>query len=157
MKLAFDTSVLVPALVEAHELHARALVWIEEAMAGGIEATCSWHAAAETWSVLTRLPIDPPISPPLAEVAVDRLLTRVEPLELTAEHYRLAFRRCAERGLRSGAVFDALHLTCAEACGAEGLVTFNPADFSRLRLDDSLPVVVPPDPPAVISNPKGRL
>jgi predicted nucleic acid-binding protein len=148
LRLAFDTSVLVAALVEAHEFHPRATRWIEEAVSGRNEATCSWHAAAETWSVLTRIPLDPPISPPLAEVAIDRLLTYIEPVALTAEHYRLALRRCAERGVRSGAVFDALHLICAEARRAEGLVTFNPADFERLRGAASPPILVPPDPPA---------
>jgi hypothetical protein len=98
--------------------------------------------------VLTRLPLDPPISPPLAEVAVDRVLAHIAPVALTAENYRLALRRCAERGVRSGAVFDALHLVCAESRRADGLVTFNPADFERLRVEGSPPILVPPDPPA---------
>lgn len=148
MRLAFDTSVLVAALVEAHEFHRRATPWIEAAVHRRIEATCSWHAAAETWSVLTRMPLDPPISPPLAEVAIDRLLARVEPVAPAPEHYRLALRRCAERGVRSGAVFDALHLVSAESSGAEGFVTFNAADFERLRAEGSPRILVPPDPPA---------
>ena len=147
MRLAFDTSVLVAALVEPHSFHARAIRWVEEAASGRVTAHCAWHAVAETWSVLTRIPLEPSISPALAEVAVDRLLTWVEPVELPGKSYRDALRRCSERGLRSGAIFDALHLVCAESLEVAGFVTFNPGDFERLRAPHSPPIVVPPDPP----------
>jgi len=148
LKLAFDTSVLVAALVKPHRFHRRAIRWLEEVDGGRATAQCSWHAVAETWSVLTRLPLEPPVSPALAEVAVERLLTRIEPVEIDAGLYREAIRRCSRIGVRSGALFDALHLVCAESRSADGLVTFNPRDFERLRVADSPPVLVPPDPPA---------
>lgn len=148
MRVAFDTSVLVAALVEGHPFHARAWCWLEAAAGGEIDAECSWHAVAETWSVLTRLPLDPPVGPALARLAIDRLLENVEPVELGAAEYRLAIVRCAGRNLRSGALFDALHLASAEARGTDCLATFNPVDFERLRAEGSPPVVVPPDPPA---------
>lgn len=147
MRVAFDTSVLVAALIEPHPFHARALPWLEQ-VDETVEAECSWHAIAETWSVLTRLPLAPPISPALAEVAVERLSSRVRPVTLDGDLYRSALRRCAERGARSGAVFDALHLLVAESRGAVALVTFNPGDFERLRRAGSPQIVVPPDPPA---------
>jgi len=146
-KLALDTSVLVAAVVEPHPFHARALRWIEAVAAGRAKAECSWHAAAETWSVLTRLPLEPPISPALAEVAVDRLLQKVEAVEVDRETYRAALRRCSERGLRSGALFDALHLLSAERRGVDAFVTFNRSDFERLLAEGSPRLVVPPDPP----------
>jgi predicted nucleic acid-binding protein len=146
-KLAFDTSVLVAALIEPHQFHARALRWIEGVSAGRARAECSWHAVAETWSVLTRVPLQPAISPALAEMAIERLLTSVEAVELDAETYRAAMRRCSERGLRSGAFFDALHLLSAERRGVDALVTFNRSDFERLTVDASPRLVVPPDPP----------
>jgi len=37
---------------------------------------------------------------------------------VTHEVYSLAMRRCPERGLRSGAVFDAVQLVCAEVSSA---------------------------------------
>lgn len=148
MRLAFDTSVLVAALVEPHRFHARAVRWVEEATSGRVAARCAWHALAETWSVLTRIPLEPAISPALAEVAVERLLTWLEPVEIRGNLYRAAVHRCAERGLRSGAVFDALHLVCAESQEVVGFVTFNPGDFDRLRTPRTPPIIVPPDPPA---------
>jgi predicted nucleic acid-binding protein len=146
-KLAFDTSVMVAALVEPHPFHLRALRWIEAVTAGRAEAECSWHAAAETWSVLTRMPLEPPIAPALAEVAIDRLLKKIEAVEIDGETYRAALRRCSERGLRSGALFDALHLVSAERRKVDAFVTFNRVDFERLVADGSPRLVVPPDPP----------
>jgi predicted nucleic acid-binding protein len=135
-------------VVEPHPSHARAYRWLEEAISGRVQAECTWHAVAETWSVLTRIPLHPAISPALAEVAIGRLLDRIEPVELTGEMYGVALRRCAERSLRSGVLFDALHLACAESREAAAFVTLNPSDFERLRIDSSPPIVVPPDPPA---------
>jgi len=149
VKVAFDTSVLVAALVEPHPLHGRAICWLEAANTGKFAGECTWHALAETWSVLTRLPITPPVAPPLAEVAIERLTQTIEAVELRATTYRAAVRRCAERGLRSGVLFDALHLLAAEERGADLLVTFNAADFHRLARDAGPRIVVPPDPPAV--------
>lgn len=63
--------------------------------------------------------------------------------------YRDALDRCTSKGLRSGAIFDAVHLATAEAAGAEALVTFNERDFVRLSVAESPPIVVPPDPPAI--------
>lgn len=153
MKLALDTSVLVAVLVEAHPFHDRTLPWSEAMVSGAAHAQCSWHALAEAWSVLTRIPLDPPISSTLAEVALTRLRDSVQPIELTAEHYEIAMRRCADRGLRSGAMFDALHLVSAEAGQADAFVTFNPADFERLRVPGSPAIVVPPDPPRLMGLP----
>lgn len=154
MRLAFDTSVLVPALVAAHPAHGRAIVWVDEAVTGRIDAECTWHAVAETFSVLTRIPLDPPISPAMAEVAIDRLLEYMQTVEIDGETYLCALRRCAQRNLRSGAVFDALHLVSAEIRSADGLVTFNAGDFERLRDESSPPIVVPPEPPRF--TPPGR-
>ena len=149
MRLAFDTSVLVAAMVEPHPLHARALIWIESLSARGTSGQCSWHAVAECWSVLTRLPLEPPISPAFAAVAIESLIKRVRPLEIGQPSYREAIRRCSERGLRSGALFDALHLVSAEGGKADAFVTLNPADFERLAVEVSPVIVVPPDPPSV--------
>jgi predicted nucleic acid-binding protein len=53
MKVAFDTSVLVAALVATHRDHARALVWLRAVSSGAIEGVVSVHVLGEVWSVLT--------------------------------------------------------------------------------------------------------
>jgi len=52
------------------------------------------------------------------------------------------------RALKSGAVFDALHLIAAERARADALLTFNPNDFSRLAQGERPKIVVPSAPPA---------
>jgi predicted nucleic acid-binding protein len=71
---------------------------------------------------------------------------------MTAVLYRQAMRRCAERGERSGAIFDALHLVAAEASQSDALVTLNPADFERLAAKHGPRIIVPPDPPQITAG-----
>lgn len=149
MRIAFDTSVLVAGLVGQHPSHDRSICWLEAAASDRFDGECSWHAVAETWSVLTRLPIEPAIGPPIANLAIERLLQRIAPIEVSGEHYWLALRRCAESGLRSGALFDALHMVSAESRNAECLLTFNQRDFERMAQEGGPRIVVPPDPPEV--------
>lgn len=149
MRIAFDTSVLVAALIEPHPHHERAVTWLEEAATERLSGECTWHAVAETWSVLTRLPLQPPVSPAMADSAVTRVLERIDAVTIDGTVYLRAMRRCSDRGLRSGALFDALHVASAEERRVDGLVTFNRGDFERLITDESPPIIVPPDPPEV--------
>jgi predicted nucleic acid-binding protein len=69
---------------------------------------------------------------------------------LAPQVYLDAMDRCASKGLRSGAVFDAIHLAAAEGAGVGALVTFNLVDFTRLATAASPKILAPPDPPAVV-------
>ena len=149
MKVAVDTSVLVPAIVVSHRHHARARCWLHALEKGHLEGIASWHAMSETWSVLTRLPVTPRITPLTAWGAVRRLRSVLTLLPPTERIYRTALVRCTSRALTSGVVFDALHLVTAEEASADAMLTFNHADFIRLVDTGSPRIVVPPDPPAV--------
>lgn len=149
MKVAFDTSVIVAASLEIHPFHPRAICWVEAASAKKLQGLVSWHGIAETWSVLTRFPVDNSANGAIAERMIDRLLERLRPLPVSAKAYRYALRRCSDRALRSGAIFDALHLVSAEIAGADIFLTLNSGDFERLRLAKSPRIVTPPDPPRV--------
>ncbi|MFH1466034.1 MAG: PIN domain-containing protein [Pseudomonadota bacterium] len=142
LRVAFDTSVLVAGLVEGHPAFPLAALWLDAADGGEIEALWTTHAFAEIWSVLTRLPTAARIE----VAAVNRLLAdlagQVEPTALSLEDYTAAAERCAAAGVRSGAIFDALHLVVAERAGAEALLTLNVKDFARLA--PRLPVLEPP-------------
>jgi predicted nucleic acid-binding protein len=147
MRIAFDTSVLVAALVEPHPLHDRSTPWIEAVSSKRVTGSCTTHALAETWSVLTRIPIEPAISPPMATAVIERLSEVLEIVELGLDAYQMACRRCSEKDVRSGALFDALHLIAAESSGADMLLTFNSKDFQRLEIPGGPAITVPPDPP----------
>jgi len=135
MKIAFDTSVVVPALTPALPEHARAYPWLRAARERRIEATMSWHAFAEVWSVLTRIPVRPAPTPGAARESLASIEKVIRPRPLDASAYHAALQRCVDLGLRSGAMFDALHLVSAERERAEVFVTANVADFARLATD----------------------
>jgi predicted nucleic acid-binding protein len=142
-KLAFDTSVLVAALVEDHPEHSRAAAWLRTPKA--VTRIASAHAFAETWVVLTAMPIEPRISGQVALTALQRLeriVTFTRPDKAT---YAAAAGRCAGLGLRSGAIYDALHLISAESEQAALFLTFNERDFTRLMGAESPRIVVPTD------------
>jgi len=66
VKVLFDTSVLVAALVEAHPMHQRALPWMQRAKAGEITMVVASHSVAKLYAVLTALPVQPRITAALA-------------------------------------------------------------------------------------------
>jgi predicted nucleic acid-binding protein len=141
LKAAFDTSVLVAAVVADHPRHDVAIAWLRSRRR--VQRFASCHAMAETWSVLTRLPLDVPISGDVARRVVERLATKIDMVAPSAALYAAALDRCARLGARSGAVFDALHLLTAEGKKADVLLTFNERDFARLATDASPRIVVP--------------
>ncbi|WP_437578834.1 type II toxin-antitoxin system VapC family toxin [Sorangium sp. So ce887] len=147
MKIAFDTSALVAGLHRAHPLHGRAVVWLDAVAEGRVTGLVTWHALAELWSVLTRLPNPARATPEQALQIVGRVRSVFDVRPLDPAVYDEAMKRCTERQFSSGVLFDALHLVAAEQAGADALVTFNGSDFLRLAAASSPRVVIPPDPP----------
>jgi predicted nucleic acid-binding protein len=144
--VAIDTSVFVAWTVAAHPFHERTKPWFEAIHAGAFDGVACAHALAELYSVLTKIPMG--MSQSEAQLTVANLPNQVRVVPLTVAGYQAAILRCAERGLKSGSVFDALHLVAAERAGADALLTLNPDDFTRLAWAESPRVVVPPDPPS---------
>ena len=106
----------------------------------------SKKGGAETYSVLTKLPLRPRLDPATARAIVNRLIDGPFAVaELGKALYQAAVDRCVATESTSGAVYDAVHLLTAEANGVDALVTFNERHFRRLR--PTVPLVVPPDPP----------
>lgn len=132
MKVAFDTSVIIAGTHDNHPHHHRAIVWIDAVLEQRVTGLLTWHALAEIWSVLTRLPAPLRLSPAQAMHVVRRVQGVFELHQLEPSVYSEALQRCTDRGFFSGVVFDALHLVGAEHAGAEAIVTFNGADFSSV-------------------------
>jgi hypothetical protein len=102
---------------------------------------------AESYSVLTRVPKGPSFAE--ASAIGSRLAAVFRVRAISKASYVKAIERCATRSLKSGAVFDALHLVEAERAGADMLLTFNPKDFTRLAEGDRPRILAPPDPPSL--------
>lgn len=111
-RLALDTSVAVPLLVQTHNAHAAVVSWW-----GGREVTLSGHAVAETYSVLTRLPGDLRLAPADAARLLDaRFETSIHPRARTLSALP---RLLSEFGVAGGAVYDALVALAARDHDAE--------------------------------------
>lgn len=68
----FDTSVLVPYCVAAHPHRARALAVVAESTQSGLECWIALHSLAETFAVLSAMPLNPRLAPDQALLLIDR-------------------------------------------------------------------------------------
>ena len=134
MRVFFDASVLVPAVVDQLANHETAFDALLNHTAGPHRGFCSTHALAECYATLTALPLQRRILPNEARQLIEEsILGRVTAVPLTAEDYALALRRVTEGGLPSGAVYDAVHVCCAERISIDRILTYNLGDFERCR------------------------
>jgi len=144
MKVLLDTSVLVPALVSALPQHEKAAPHLESALREETDLVVSAHALAECYSSLTALPVSPAITPGQARRLIEANVVDAasEVVELGGEEYLSVLRRMTDIGLKSGAVYDALHVRCAEEASADELRTFNGRDFRRMPPEAPTELVV---------------
>jgi predicted nucleic acid-binding protein len=126
----FDTSVLVSAFWGDHPGHRASL----ELFVGANPSTsaCAVHSLAETYSVLTRLPIRPVISPDQSYMLVEQMHGRLALVALDGSEYLEVLRRAAQQGFGGGRVYDALLLSCARKFEADRVYTWNLADFQQI-------------------------
>ena len=110
------------------------------------------HAFAETWATLTASRGEPRIERTVASRVGGRPARHVKPFALRWEDYRAALERCDDGRLRSGALYDALHLLGAARQSADVFLTFNTRHFSALVREDAPRIVAPPDPPALLGG-----
>jgi predicted nucleic acid-binding protein len=110
MTIGVDTSVAIPLLVRPHRSHQTVADWWR----GRGVALCG-HAAAETYSVLTRLPGDLRTLP---EDAARLIAERFEaPVVLSIARQRRLHQILADHGIAGGAVYDALAAIAARDAG----------------------------------------
>jgi predicted nucleic acid-binding protein len=133
MKTLFDTSIIVSGIVESHPMHAKCLPWLQRAKTGEVECIVVSHSLAETYAVLTTLPVKPRISPLVAQRLIDtnlHAMARIVPL--TIADYWNTIQRMTEMGLSGGTVYDALIAAVARRLSADKLLTLNADDFRRV-------------------------
>ncbi len=144
MKVLFDTSILVAAMVEAHPRHEAALPWLAKARDGRVGYFVSAHSLAELFSVLTTLPTSPRPTPAIARRLIhENVERRARVVTLTRRDYSAVLRSLDELGLAGGIVYDALIARAARKAGVDRLLTLNPADFRRVWPDGAAIIVSP--------------
>jgi predicted nucleic acid-binding protein len=143
VKVSYDTSVLIAALLVEHSNHAVALSRLALARSGEVRGYLSTHSLAELYSVMTRLPTPLRVFPDEAIAMLSDLTDYLEPVPLVATDYQAAMVRMAQLRLVGGGVFDAVIAQSALKVGVDYLVTLNPKDFVRLGEAIAMLVQVP--------------
>lgn len=134
MKAFFDSSVLVAAFYGQHVQHETSLAAI--ATASKKTASCAAHTLAEVYSVMTRLPVRPRISPEQGLLFVESIRKRFSVVALSEKEVYEVIAAAAGRGVGGGKIYDAIILRCAEKSKAEAIYTWNLDDFRQLAADE---------------------
>ncbi|MBX3104204.1 MAG: type II toxin-antitoxin system VapC family toxin [Cryobacterium sp.] len=100
-RIALDSSVAIPLLVERHEAHSKVTAW-----ARGKQLTLCGHALVETYAVLTRLPGDARVEPEDAVALIDDNFEAK--FTLSPELANRAHNELAKSGVAGGATYDGL-------------------------------------------------
>jgi predicted nucleic acid-binding protein len=132
IKVLFDTSVLVSAIIVNHPQHSVCFSQIQAAQSGQIKGFISTHSLAETYSVITRLPVQPRINPQQAHSIVLDISQYLEAVPLLVDDYQAAIAQMATLNLPGGGIFDALIAQAAVKAEVDALLTLNPNHFTRL-------------------------
>jgi predicted nucleic acid-binding protein len=132
VRVLFDTSTIIPALVSEHSNHLICLPYLNQAESGQIEGLISTHSLAELYSVLTRMPIKPKPSVQMVELILNDLLTYLEPVPLGSQDYQAAIANMVAFNLPGGGIFDALIAQAVLKSQADVLLTMNAKHFTRL-------------------------
>ncbi len=143
VKVLFDTSVLVAAFVKVHPQHGSCAVWWQKVQTAEIKGIISTHTLAELYSVLTRLPISPRISPTLAQQLIEENLKNFDIVPLTPEDYKIVIKQMVNLKLTGGAIFDALIAQIAIKTNCDYLLTNNPNHFTRISAEIAAKVTLP--------------
>jgi len=139
----FDTSVLIPAFVASHPHHARAHPWLARALNEELKLFLSAHSLAETFAVLTRLPLKPVMPPGVAYHLLEENLKCAEIVELSTAQYWRVLDRMRSLTLSGGSVYDAITIEVARHLDVECLLTFNVRDFRRLWPEEERRIIAP--------------
>ena len=144
MRILLDTSILVAAMVEAHPRHTSALPWLQRAKNQADTGLVAAHSLAELYAVLTTLPVQPRITPAVAQQLIQHdVFDILEVVPLSAGDYARVIKQLAEHGIVGGATYDALIVQAAVKAGADQILTLNERDFRRVSPDLAGRVVTP--------------
>lgn len=133
MKVLFDTSVLIAAMLPDHTSHDTAAAWLSRAKQGVLLSFVSGHSLAEIYAVLTRLPRTPRIHPSEAQQLIrENVLTHATVVTLSGENYLAIIDGLVQYNLTGGITYDAIIAKAAELSAVDYLLTLNIAHFERV-------------------------
>ncbi len=139
MSASLDTSILLASLRADEPAHERCATLLES---GGHRVYL--HALAETFASLTGGQHGRRIDAASAlRLLNESILPFVDTVALTQREMLAVFGEARARGVRGGAVYDALHLAAARKVGARALVTLDARDFTAIATPADPPIETP--------------
>lgn len=136
VRVLFDSSVLIPGLLGIHPHHRAAAAALDLVHRGEIHGLASTHALAETFAMLSGLPLRPPPDPAaLLSLLRTAVVARFEIVPLDLDDYMAVLEEMPAGGFRGRILYDALHLRAARKARAAEILTYNLRDFRRLAPD----------------------
>jgi predicted nucleic acid-binding protein len=133
MRVLFDTSVIVPALVDQLVRHPACFDTFVSYTSGSNNGVCSTHCLAECYAVLTALPLPRRITPDEALALIrESIVGRMEIVSLDQAEYLEAIANVSMRGLSSGIIYDALHIAASIKSSCSRIYTYNLDHFRSL-------------------------
>jgi predicted nucleic acid-binding protein len=131
-------------MVEAHPAHVRALPWLQRARGETDTGLVAAHSLAETYAILTTLPLQPRIPPTVARDLIARnILDTFEVVSLSDQDYASVVDHLSELGIVGGTTYDALILHAASKANVDQVVTLNEKDFRRVYPSLAAKIVSP--------------
>ncbi|MCU0552503.1 MAG: PIN domain-containing protein [Leptolyngbya sp. Prado105] len=144
MKLLFDTSVIVAASLPQHPNHRSCFAQLQAARTRNIQGYLSTHSLAEFYSVMTRMPSQPRMSPIEATALIESYLQYIEAIALEKSDYLAAIAEMTALNIPGGGIFDALIAQAAIKAGdVDKILTLNPKHFTRLSPQIAQMIEVP--------------
>jgi len=142
LKILFDSSTIIAAIIEAHPKHEIAFSWLVRANEKEFELVVSAHSILEVYSVLTAAPFKPKISPLAAKKLIRINIERIATIQyLNSKDYLRLLESVSSLELHGGIVYDALIFECAKKSNVAKIATLNAKDFNRLNVENSIELV----------------
>src|SRR5437773_4538393 len=148
MRVFCDSNVLIAASVQAHVHHAPAKAVLEGICRGDDTGYTSAHSLAETFSVLSRMPTVPKLTPQdVLAILEKNVIPHFTLVPLAAADYPDAVRALAAKGLGGGRIYDLLHIMAARKQAVDRIYTFNESEWKDLAPDLERMIASPPAAP----------
>lgn len=141
MRVFFDTSTLLAAIVAGHPAHTFALPLLRRVKDKADTGFIATHSLAELYANLTRLPIRPRIAPTLAlQLIQHNIIETCQVVSLSSKDYVTLLDQLVGLEISGGAIYDALLLHAAWLANVDQIITLNLRDFRRVypRLADKM-------------------
>lgn len=136
MKVYLDTNIIVARMVRGHIHHLSADSLLRQIESRRWVPVLAAHGLAEMYSVLTRAPFQPRITPAEAWHRIEEnVLSRFEIGSLNGGEYGRVIKECAAQGRGGGRIFDAIHIATARKTQCGRIYTFDVAHFRQLAPD----------------------